>query len=923
VINSTACRVSLANLACSFAFRRADAPTLRPCQPLCVAYTRDCTGVDLIAAATALSDILNAAGASGVCAAPSAPCNGGASAAALAPDRVLAGRCESYRGQICKGIADSSPSVYLPAGVSQEAIERQIGQLAFMIPLVPVADGCRDALARFVCANVFPRCDRTQKIVPYLPYVLPLPQLPCRAVCTSYAAQCGRTLSFINQTATATADPAARRLFSCLLEALAPQCAAQTFQPPVVDCAGNVVVPGADDWPIVNATFAVSPALPALSMPCDAYQRPTATNVQCAYPTVLPNRVGAPAIGLDAALGDGSCQLACPLEYKAPEHIDKQNVLINVLTVASFFSSMFVFLTWSSFAERRSQWIVWNLSLCLFVFHLALFATFLVPVQEGRSLDFGNVSCKSRTEPVLFSDGWTLCRIQGLVIHFWSLSAALWWSLIGVDVILKIVISVPLSARQENVKCALFCALSYGIPFGFSVFGWSRQMYGSMSTSSPWCFIAEVSKNFGFLQQYFLWPLFAAWVTGTSSLLVILAWSVRSAIDSGSIKRAGWWHPYARPVFSMLAFLWVWVLILVSSNYYASRSAPLVGKIAQWVRCNIVSKVAVLASTGVDSVECARVEDYPAMDTLLNLGVFTPGLVLFLAYFSLESFSLWAARFRSLCPTLCGDGADRSKPNVARAANVGRKAKSTAGRTAAERSAASADSDADATPYDDLEPPSVTATSAIVDEVAAHEIGRRRSTSAGFPDLIVETIAGRHASAHSRRSLARASAGLLSVSERVSARALDDDDVTLEWEETPATSTGGIALISTGGGPITGSAGAGSSLWSVEGVNAPLPASLRRMTTQRSESVAEEFELVEVVDAAALAELRRVSMDALTASSPSSVSSVASVASSVSYASASSAGRAARAMPTRPTRAVPLAAPMAESTVEELPQQDE
>ena len=75
VINSTACRVSLANLACSFAFRRADAPSLKPCQPLCVAYARDCTGVDQTAAALALADISTAAGANGVCAAPSAPCS--------------------------------------------------------------------------------------------------------------------------------------------------------------------------------------------------------------------------------------------------------------------------------------------------------------------------------------------------------------------------------------------------------------------------------------------------------------------------------------------------------------------------------------------------------------------------------------------------------------------------------------------------------------------------------------------------------------------------------------------------------------------------------------------------------------------------------------------------------------------------------
>jgi hypothetical protein len=852
VINSSACRISLANLACSFAFRRATAPALQPCQPLCAAYARDCTGVDLTAATIALSDISTAAGVNGVCAASGAPCNGGASAAALTAD-PLVGRCEPYRGQICRGIADTSPNIYVPAGISQEAIERQIGQLAFIIPLVPVADGCRDALTLFVCSNVFQRCDRTQKIVSYLPYVVPLPQLPCRSVCFSYASKCGRTLSFINASAAATADPAARRLFSCLLESLTPQCTAQSFQPPVVDCAGNVIVPGADDWPITNGSFAVSPVLPALSTPCDAYQRATATNVQCAYPTVLPNRVGAPAIGLDAALGDGSCQIACPLGIQAPQHVRNQSILTNFFAITSFFCVAFMSVTWSTFPDRRSQWIVWNLAFCLFIFHLALFATFFVPVQEGRELGFANVSCKSRTEPVVFADGWTLCRVQGVVVHFWSLAAAHWWSMIGVDVILKIVISVPLTARQENIKCFLFCAWCYGFPLGLTLYGWTREIYGAMYTTSQWCFIAQVAQNFEFLQSYFLWPLFAAWLTGTVSLLLILVWSVRSAIDSGSTKRAGWWQPYARPVLCLLAFLWVWILVLVSSRYYASRASILMREVAQWVTCNIVTKAATLASTGIDSVECAPVQDTPSMDTILNLGVFTPGLVLFLAYFSLENFALWNALFRSMCPKLCGAPDDLTSSQV----RAGKKPKSAGLRLPSERSATSADVDAAAAPYDDLDlpSPSSSATGSIVDEVADHEIGRRRSTSAGFPDLIVETIAGRHASAHSRRSVARSSAGLLSVAQR--ANAIDEE---LEWDD------------------------AAAAAWSVEGVNAPQAASLRRMTTRRSESNADELEMIEVADAAALAELRRVSMDV------QAVSPVAAVS---------------RALPVRPTRPVP------------------
>jgi hypothetical protein len=83
--------------------------------------------------------------------------------------------------------------------------------ISWLLPLAPRDDGCRDALAKFLCGRFFPQCDRTQRLLipisPTITYPLPivLPRLPCRSLWRDVL--CGAKGSASDQPATGPSLP--------------------------------------------------------------------------------------------------------------------------------------------------------------------------------------------------------------------------------------------------------------------------------------------------------------------------------------------------------------------------------------------------------------------------------------------------------------------------------------------------------------------------------------------------------------------------------------------------------------------------------------------------------------------------------------------------------------------------------------------
>jgi hypothetical protein len=109
----------------------------------------------------------------------------------------------------------------------------------------------------------------------------------------------------------------------------------------------------------------------------------------------------------------------------------------------SFIMTTFLMITWIVFPSKRKQQYLLCFNVCIwFISWNVLFANY-------QANDMRKVGCIDNARPSKMSDG-GYCLMQSMFLHFFVLAAAAWWTVISVDLWMKIVMLKKLTPAQAK-----------------------------------------------------------------------------------------------------------------------------------------------------------------------------------------------------------------------------------------------------------------------------------------------------------------------------------------------------------------------------------------------------------------------------------------------------------------------------------------
>ncbi len=310
-------------------------PIVTPvCSSLCSLVSDQCTALEK-AALQQISVLVSPSDCGGYSYAPD--CYTGRNESFV--QRTAYARCEStYTGSICKGVV--SYPIYVPAHMTQALLEARIESARAAFLTAPRANGCSIVFAKYLCGQVFLRCDDTvSRRVLGSPFAIPFLSQPCRSLCTDFEERCS---SFI------AAQPR-----------LAPVCNKTGTYIAARTACGTPTTPAGDDFPLYNTTF-VSTATFTLATQCNRFEYADASNggQLTPYSVSVDTPCPAPLVRPDhpettETLNDGQCAMPCPLPFLTYDEYRSQEIVSVILHWIGAACAVFLAVTWAVFKRKQ------------------------------------------------------------------------------------------------------------------------------------------------------------------------------------------------------------------------------------------------------------------------------------------------------------------------------------------------------------------------------------------------------------------------------------------------------------------------------------------------------------------------------------------------------------------------------------------
>ena len=415
---------------------------------------------------------------------------------------VPADQCQPLSNtSVCRGVVDYPIYVPWSTGGDQSRIEAQVAttfKQAFIT--AAVGTGCLESIEKMLCSMVYTRCDTTvleSSLTPFLPYLppgsllprvlpalkIPFPQLPCSSLCQRVQAQCS-TLLASNEALAGLAN-----------------CTGQGFVlAPSKTCTGASSDAGGLNFPNSTSTLAYltlsGNRVPVVSQ-CNQFVSLYATNVsevfECPFPLV---RASGPD-SVNAILG-GSCALPCPSIVFSRDDWAKANRFVIGFVVASFITSLFLWLTWVIFPVKRKQTNTLMFNSCTLWLS---FTMVIMSIHAGGHPS--QISCQNDSEYNTQSQG-GMCLFTSMMFFFFSIAGVGFWFTASFDLYLKIVLNLKIDMLKQKKLNRLYMALGWGMPGLLLIIALGTHSLGGTG-GTPWCFFQNEAPDYADWVSVWLW----------------------------------------------------------------------------------------------------------------------------------------------------------------------------------------------------------------------------------------------------------------------------------------------------------------------------------------------------------------------------------------------------------------------------------
>lgn len=618
---SAPCRDAVAYIMCAKTFPDASSSMLRPCRGDCERVHYHCSQTEL--------GVFNTLGFNfhgSICPMlPSSTSGQCFARSVLTPTLVpKLPRCQLYQSQVCKGV---NYPVYVPADMTVDELEAKAKSAQFLFTFQS-APGCPAAMARYVCSQVFRRCDMdavNRALNPPVPLPLPLPRFPCRSVCDDYATKCALTLGF--------------------LEISAGCDAIGGTQPAAKLCDGTVVAPGLPDFPATASVFAQL-AGQFVATPCEAYADNvtyvTDSGAAVSYPNPGANMkvdwfCPAPLVVPDDpanVISGTKCATPCPSFLILPEQWTAGRGLLLGLTIPSFICLTFMVATWMFpiKLKSRDQRLILFFSFWLWLIAFALLVGFM---KQGYG-SIEKIICKDNSLSNGQGDS-AVCTFQGVIFFMACHSAATWWMIIAFDIFFKINFTV-LAKQTDWIRDIVYQAFCWIMMLSFLITALAENYIGGTVTT-PWCFTYAYGPDKWDWRLFYL-PIIVYLILGTFFMTSVIVTLISSFLKTSGTKgsAAEACLKYLRPLLFVLQFLFIFALLIQSKlDYFFNQR--------KWENSGVDFVSCLLAGGSNTEESCGRLPKEHlniASWYLLILCVGGQGIINFFCYGTQpENYRLW------------------------------------------------------------------------------------------------------------------------------------------------------------------------------------------------------------------------------------------------------------------------------------------
>lgn len=157
-------------------------------------------------------------------------------------------------------------------------------------------------------------------------------------------------------------------------------------------------------------------------------------SISCPAPLVIPDDPKTPR-----RIQNTHCAPPCPsFIFSRTEYVVNSNMFMGVSTV-SLFVSIFLFLTYSTFVDKRKSVYVISFLAMILLVSITIFIGAAVAHSENNPDGISGALCRSNSEEMMqpYNDA---CTVQAALIQFAFLGLCCWWCISAVDLFIKIVV---------------------------------------------------------------------------------------------------------------------------------------------------------------------------------------------------------------------------------------------------------------------------------------------------------------------------------------------------------------------------------------------------------------------------------------------------------------------------------------------------
>eukprot|EP01006_Ploeotia_vitrea_P018848 TRINITY_DN50657_c0_g1_i1.p1 TRINITY_DN50657_c0_g1~~TRINITY_DN50657_c0_g1_i1.p1 ORF type:complete len:1148 (+),score=663.08 TRINITY_DN50657_c0_g1_i1:474-3446(+) len=582
-------------------------------------------------------------------------------------------RAASY----CRNVIPEGSMVYIPTASNITYLNELAEKVHWLFAVMPTKDGCSVAFATYACSIIFMPCNTGLVNVNYTTVLgttgtfeieSAFPSFPCRSVCTNYESKCAEFLE----------DN----------EDLRPNCTQRERGPsgPTAseqrehNCTGDLVSEGQHDFPLPGlgagqgtwfttlisaaktvkvsntTTMPLFPLLKEVRSECNPAKYGETLQAKdvpyvCPFPLVdpqAPDRFGrSGSFPSRNAVSGSSCALPCTVPLLPRKDLDAAYELTTVLLAISMPLVLFMVTTWLIFPEKRKQRYILYFCICIVFVNVALWISLFQGVDGWE-----RVRCRNISEFYLFGDGLTWCALQGVVLHYGTIGAVMWWGIQSFDVYLKAVRGVRLFGAEKERKELIYHCLGWGVPLLCCVVGMALRMYNGDSGGIAWCFMfAENDSTKWVSWTWFYTPIIIVTVLGCFFMVSIISAVIRSSRATANRrqkKKRNLWAQHWRSIMFILAFVMCFGFLFIYRIYTESNRDSFTDSFKDWIKCYFVDQPKAMFTDDDPTYACtSRQTEGPSFTSYIFVHLAGGGQALFafLIYGTkFDNLKLWARK---------------------------------------------------------------------------------------------------------------------------------------------------------------------------------------------------------------------------------------------------------------------------------------